>query len=92
MNPAEGAESATSAVEPATVSDTESFEVFFRARHGDLFTALWPVTRDRQGAEEIMQDAFLRVWERWDRVAALEDHRPHPRLVEVPPASGGRAD
>ena len=24
-------------------------------------------------AEEILQDAFLRVWERWDRVSTLED-------------------
>jgi Sigma-70 region 2 len=29
------------------------------------------VTGNRQEAEEIMQDAFLRLWEQWDRVAHL---------------------
>jgi RNA polymerase sigma-70 factor (ECF subfamily) len=30
------------------------------------------VTGNAQEAEEIMQDAFLEVWERWDRVSAME--------------------
>jgi RNA polymerase sigma-70 factor, ECF subfamily len=34
---------------------------------------MWLITRDRHEAEEIMQDAFLRLWERWDRVAGVED-------------------
>jgi DNA-directed RNA polymerase specialized sigma24 family protein len=32
---------------------------------------MWLVTRDRQEAEEVMQDTFLAVFERWDRVAGL---------------------
>jgi RNA polymerase sigma-70 factor, ECF subfamily len=47
------------------------FETFFLERHVELFRALWLVTRNRQEAEEVMQDAFLRVWERWDRVATM---------------------
>lgn len=50
-----------------------SFELFFRDRHIELFRALWLVTGNRHEAEEIMQDAFLRLWERWDRVAAMAD-------------------
>jgi RNA polymerase sigma-70 factor, ECF subfamily len=49
------------------------FEVFFRDEHERLFRALWLLTRDRQEAEEVMQDAFLRVWERWGRVSAQPD-------------------
>jgi RNA polymerase sigma factor (sigma-70 family) len=45
------------------------FEVFFEAHHERLFRALWLVTRNRDEAEEVMQDAFLRLWQRWDRVA-----------------------
>jgi RNA polymerase sigma-70 factor (ECF subfamily) len=50
-----------------------SFERFFEAEHTRLFGTLCLVTGNRAEAEEIMQDAFLRLWERWDRVAGLED-------------------
>ncbi len=47
------------------------FEDFFEAWHRPLYRALWLMTRNRHEAEEVMQDAFLKVWERWDRVAAM---------------------
>ena len=50
-----------------------SFEEFFEAEHARVFGALCLVTGDRDEAEEIVQDAFLRMWERWDRVAGVED-------------------
>lgn len=46
------------------------FEEFFEDQHGRLYRALVLLTRDRQEAEEVMQDAFLAVWERWERVAS----------------------
>jgi len=49
------------------------FESFFRDQHDALFRALWLVTRNRHEAEEIAQEAFLRVWERWARVSRLPD-------------------
>lgn len=54
---------------------TGSFEDFFRAEHAHLFRALCLVTGSRQEAEEVMQDAFMKVFERWDRVANMEDPR-----------------
>jgi RNA polymerase sigma-70 factor (ECF subfamily) len=53
--------------------DPRSFEEFFGAEHVRLFGTLCLVTGDRHEAEEIMQDAFLRLWERWDRVALIRD-------------------
>ena len=50
-----------------------SFEEFFRDHRRQLFGALCVVTGDRGEAEEITQDAFLRVWERWGRVSAMDD-------------------
>lgn len=50
-----------------------TFEEFYGAERGRLFTALCLVTANRHEAEEIAQDAFVRVLERWDRVAGLED-------------------
>jgi RNA polymerase sigma factor (sigma-70 family) len=49
------------------------FDAFF-AEHADgLFGALCLVTRNRAEAEEVAQDAFLAVWERWDRVARMDE-------------------
>jgi RNA polymerase sigma-70 factor (ECF subfamily) len=45
-----------------------TFEEFFGTEHARLFGALCFVTGDRDEAEEIMQDAFLRLWERWDQL------------------------
>ena len=50
-----------------------SFEEFYEANHRRLFVALCLVTGNRHEAEEIMQDTFLRILERWDRLAGLED-------------------
>ncbi len=51
----------------------ETFETFFEAERDGLFGALVLITGNRHEAEEIAQDAFLALWERWDRVAGLED-------------------
>jgi RNA polymerase sigma factor (sigma-70 family) len=50
-----------------------TFEAFFEAEHGRLLRALYLVTGNAEEAEELMQDAFVAVWERWDRVAAMEE-------------------
>jgi RNA polymerase sigma-70 factor (ECF subfamily) len=50
------------------------FADFFRFERTRLFGTLALVTADRVEAEELMQEAFVRVWERWDRVA----HHPDP--------------
>jgi DNA-directed RNA polymerase specialized sigma24 family protein len=50
-----------------------SFEDFFRETHAALFRALSLVTGSRQVAEDVMQVAFMKVFERWDRVAAMEN-------------------
>jgi RNA polymerase sigma-70 factor (ECF subfamily) len=58
---------------PVPSGRTDSFAVFFEDHHADLFGALYLITRNRHEAEEIMQDAFLKVLERWERVGSLED-------------------
>jgi RNA polymerase sigma-70 factor (ECF subfamily) len=52
-----------------------SFEEFFEREKADLYGAMCLVTRDRHEAEEIVQDAFVRVLEHWGRVDALNDPR-----------------
>lgn len=50
-----------------------SFEVFFREQHPRLFAALCLTTGSRTEAEEIAQDAFVKLLERWDRVSRMDD-------------------
>ena len=50
-------------------SPTVQFEAFFEAEKDQLYLALCLVTRNRHEAEDLTQDAFLRVLERWNRVA-----------------------
>lgn len=63
------------ATEPAaaTGATTASFESFFEDQRTRLLRALYLLTGNAQEAEELMQDAFLAVWERWDRVGLMED-------------------
>src|SRR2546426_8692171 len=49
------------------------FEEFYQRERDGLFGALVLITGSRHEAEELAQDAFLALWERWDRVAGLED-------------------
>jgi RNA polymerase sigma-70 factor (ECF subfamily) len=60
----------------ATLDELEgarTFETFYKAEARTLFRRLWLVTGNRAEAEELMQDAFLKVWERWDRVGGMDD-------------------
>ena len=55
------------------VAEPISFEEFFEAEGRTLFRRLCAVTGNSAEAEEIMQDAFLALWERWDRVGEIRD-------------------
>jgi RNA polymerase sigma factor (sigma-70 family) len=49
------------------------FDVFFEEEGDRLFKALYFVTGNRHDAEELTQDAFLKLWERWDQVDRIDD-------------------
>lgn len=51
----------------------ESFEEFFEAEHPRLYGTLCLVTGNAGEAEDVMQEAFFRVWTRWDRVRGHPD-------------------
>jgi RNA polymerase sigma-70 factor (ECF subfamily) len=64
---------AESAREEQVVAEPLSFEGLFEAEARTLFRRLCAVTGNSAEAEEIMQDAFLALWERWDRVGTMQD-------------------
>src|ERR671930_215854 len=68
----------TSPDEGAAVAEQRrQFEDFFLAEHDRLYRALCIVTGSRQESEEVMQDAFLRLWERWDRMGEIDDPKAY---------------
>jgi RNA polymerase sigma-70 factor (ECF subfamily) len=65
---------ATARDEPPTGrNEGPDFEVFFEREYARLFRALVLVTRNTSDAEELTQEAFARVWERWDRIGRMDD-------------------
>ena len=58
---------------PPEAAEPLQFDAFFAAESQTLFRRMWLVTRDRHEAEEIVQDAFLSLYERWDRSPTWDD-------------------
>src|SRR5687767_15733340 len=58
---------------PERASVPLDFSTFFAEEHRGLFKALYFVTGNRADAAELMQDAFLKLWERWDRIDRIDD-------------------
>lgn len=56
-----------------TVVQVPSFERLFHEQRQRLFSAMWLVARDPDEAEDLTQEAFVRVWERWDRSGPPDD-------------------
>jgi RNA polymerase sigma-70 factor (ECF subfamily) len=56
-----------------TAASEASFEDFFESEHRTLFRRMCLIANSPAEAEELMQDAFMKLWERWDRVAAMQD-------------------
>ena len=55
------------------VASTARFEEFFELEHERLLRALYLVCGNRHEAEDLMQEAFVRVLERWDTVQWMDD-------------------
>src|SRR5690348_12557516 len=58
---------------PSTVRTSRDFAAFFDAEHGRLLKALYFVTGSREDAADLMQEAFVKLWERWDRLHHVQD-------------------
>lgn len=49
------------------------FDEFVEDEHERLYKALYFVTGSREDAEDIAQEAFLKLWERWDDIDRIDD-------------------
>jgi Sigma-70 region 2 len=51
-----------------TTTPSVTFESLFADHHARLFRALYLIVGDTYEAEELAQEAFLKVFERWNRI------------------------
>ena len=58
---------------PVASDAPRDFATFFADEHRGLFKLLYFVTGNRADAAEVMQDAFLKLWERWDTIDRIDD-------------------
>jgi RNA polymerase sigma factor (sigma-70 family) len=58
---------------PDRVSRPADFSTFFAQEHAKVLKALYFMTGNRADAAELMQDAFLKLWERWDTIDKIDD-------------------
>lgn len=65
--------SAWNASDQPRTSDAPTFESFFEEQKDRLLRTLAVITGSRAEAEDLAQEAFTRVFERWDRVGGMED-------------------
>jgi len=56
----------------ADIEGAPDFEAFYRAEFPGLVRAMFLLVPDVDEAQELAQEAMVRVYERWDRVSAME--------------------
>lgn len=57
------------------------FRTLYEDEHRRLFQTLYFVTGDRHDAADLMHEAFLKLWERWDSIGEIRD--VHAYLFKV---------
>jgi RNA polymerase sigma-70 factor, ECF subfamily len=55
------------------VATRARFDEFVEDEHERLYKALYFVTGNREDAEDLAQEAFLRLWERWGEIDRIAD-------------------
>jgi RNA polymerase sigma factor (sigma-70 family) len=55
------------------VEASADFESFFREERLRLYGSMLLITGSTHEADEVVQEAFFKVWERWDRVGSMEN-------------------
>ncbi len=57
------------------MADETSFVEFYRANYRGVVAQLYAYTGDLTEAQESAQEAFVRAWSRWDRIAEYDEPR-----------------
>ena len=60
---------------------SRDFRTLYEDEHRRLFQTLYFVTGDRHDAADLMHEAFLKMWERWESIGEIRD--VHAYLFKV---------
>jgi len=63
------------------MADVVAFDEFYLATRADLLRQLTAMTGDPEMAQDVLQEAYARGWQRWSRVSGLEDPAAWVRTV-----------
>jgi RNA polymerase sigma-70 factor, ECF subfamily len=64
-----------------TTADAEDFDGFYVATRERLLHALYAMTGDLAEAQDVIQEAYARAWQRWERVSSYDDPAAWVRTV-----------
>jgi hypothetical protein len=70
-------------------SGASTFEDFFHAEKDRLIRVMRVITGSRAEAEDITQEAFLRVFERWETVAKMDNPEGYLHRVAMNQSGAG---
>src|SRR5580765_1587148 len=63
------------------MADDSAFDAFYVASRTRLLGQLTLLTNDRDLAQDVLQEAYIRAWQRWGRVSRLDDPAGWVRVV-----------
>ena len=61
--------------------DQSSFDAFYATTRDRLFRQLTVMTADPEQAQDALQEAYSRAWQRWTRVSRMDDPAAWVRTV-----------
>jgi RNA polymerase sigma-70 factor (sigma-E family) len=67
--------------ERLSVADTEDFDAFYQGSRQRLLGYVYVLTGDLGEAQDAVQEAFLRAWQRWHTIRAYDEPEAWVRLV-----------
>ena len=66
---------------PERVRDTEDFDAFYAATSRRVLHQVYAVCGDLAEAQDVVQEAYARLWQKWSTVAAYDSPEAWVRLV-----------
>jgi RNA polymerase sigma-70 factor (ECF subfamily) len=64
-----------------SVPDTEDFDAFYRGSRQRVLSCVYLVTGDLGEAQDAVQEAFVKAWQRWSSICRYDEPEAWVRLV-----------